>query len=75
MSCHLVDIHVGKRIKAKRIKFGMSQQALASAAGTTPHQIKQYEIGKGRLPSSHLHDISKALGVSIGYFFEELGKR
>jgi len=69
---HPVDVHVGKRIRHRRWLVGMTQQQLAEHVGIKFQQIQKYETGANRVSASRLWDISKALQVSISFFFEGL---
>jgi transcriptional regulator with XRE-family HTH domain len=68
-----IDIHVGKRLRLRRTVLGMSQEQLAETLGITFQQVQKYEKGINRIGSSRLFDISKALTVPVGFFFEEYG--
>src|SRR5258708_40229763 len=65
-----VDIHVGQKIRARRIFLKMSQTEVADAVGITFQQIQKYEKGANRVGASRLQQISDALGVSPFYFFD-----
>ena len=65
-----VDIHVGQKIRARRIFLQMSQTDVADALGITFQQIQKYEKGMNRVGASRLQQISQVLGVSPFYFFE-----
>lgn len=67
-----IDLHVGQRIKAKRILQNMSQERLARALGISYQQLQRYESGKGRLPCSMLYRAAEALDVPVGFFFEQM---
>ena len=67
-----VDIHVGARIRMRRILLDMNQQALARKLGLTFQQVQKYENGTNRVSASRLSGIAEALGVTIGYFFLDL---
>lgn len=71
---HPVDVHVGKRIRHRRWMVGMTQQQLAEQVGIKFQQIQKYETGMNRVSASRLWDISDALTVDIGFFFEGLGE-
>lgn len=71
---HLVDSHVGQKIRQRRWMVGMTQQQLAEAVGIKFQQIQKYETGMNRVSASRLWDISRALGVSASYFFEGLSE-
>ena len=72
---HLVDVHVGKRIRQRRWLVGMTQQKLAECVGIKFQQIQKYETGANRVSASRLWDISEALNVPVESFFEGLDKR
>ena len=67
---HVVDVHVGQRIRHRRWTVGMTQQQLADAVGIKFQQIQKYETGMNRISASRLWDIAQALDVSISFFFE-----
>lgn len=67
-----VDIHVGGRVRLRRTLLGLSQEKLGEAVGLTFQQIQKYERGANRIGSSRLYDLSKVLGVSVAYFFDEM---
>jgi len=68
---HPVDIHVGKQLRSRRKRLGMSQEELGKSVGVTFQQIQKYERGTNRVGSSRLYQFSKVLGTSISYFFDE----
>ncbi len=67
---HLVDIHVGKRIRHRRWLAGMTQQQLAESVGIKFQQIQKYETGANRVSASRLWDIAASMGVDVAFFFE-----
>ena len=69
---HPVDVHVGKRIRHRRWMVGMTQQQLAEKVGIKFQQIQKYETGMNRVSASRLWDLSSALSVPIGFYFEGL---
>lgn len=69
---HVVDVHVGKRIRQRRWLIGMTQQQLAGQVGIKFQQIQKYETGANRVSASRLWDIADAVGVSVSFFFEGL---
>lgn len=66
-----VDIEVGRRVKARRLAIGMSQERLASILGVTYQQVQKYERGTNRIGSSRLAEIAKALSVPVAALFED----
>lgn len=69
---HIVDTHVGKRIRQRRWLIGMTQQTLADMVGIKFQQIQKYETGANRVSASRLWDIGTAMGVPVSCFFEGL---
>jgi len=66
-----VDVAVGARIRLLRKLRGLSQQALAEAAGVTFQQIQKYERGANRVSASMLSRIAAALDTPVGEVFGE----
>lgn len=64
------DLHVGKRLRRRRRLLGMTQQELASQVGVRFQQIQKYECGANRITASRLFDLSRAMNVSVQYFFD-----
>ena len=69
---HMVDRHVGERIRRRRRALGLSQDDLARAVELTFQQIQKYERGANRVSASKLYQIATALTTSTHYFFEGL---
>jgi transcriptional regulator with XRE-family HTH domain len=69
-SATAVDVHIGQKLRARRIFLGLSQTELANAAGITFQQVQKYEMGTNRVGASRLQQFSEALGVPPSYFFE-----
>jgi len=65
-----VDIHVGARVKSRRLILGLSQEELAKAIGLTFQQVQKYERGTNRISVSRLVDICRTLKAPVDYFFE-----
>ncbi len=69
-----IDIHVGKRLRARRIFLGMSQDDLAKKVGITFQQLQKYERGTNRVSASRLYLLSRVLDVPVDFFFEGFEK-
>jgi transcriptional regulator with XRE-family HTH domain len=67
-----VDVHVGARVRLRRMLLGMSQEKLGEHLGLTFQQIQKYEKGINRIGASRLFDLSQVLGVPVQFFYEEL---
>ena len=67
-----IDIHVGRRIRMRRVWRDMTQVALAGAIGLTFQQVQKYEKGTNRVSASRLTEIAAVLDVAPSYFFEDM---
>lgn len=67
-----VDVHVGNRLRSRRVLVGMSQESLATNIGLTFQQVQKYERGANRIGASRLFEFSQILGVPVSYFFEDV---
>ncbi|MDB5475866.1 MAG: transcriptional regulator, Cro/CI family [Phenylobacterium sp.] len=66
-----IDVAVGARIRLFRKMRGLSQQALAEAAGVTFQQIQKYERGANRVSASMLARIAETLRAPVAELFGE----
>jgi transcriptional regulator with XRE-family HTH domain len=67
-----VDMHVGIRIRERRLSMGMSQAQLGNATRLGYRQIQKYERGVNRVGASVLFELSHALEVPVAFFFEDI---
>ena len=67
-----VDIHVGSRVRLRRLLLGLSQEKLGDELGVTFQQVQKYERGANRIGASRLFRVAEVLEVPIGFFFEGL---
>lgn len=67
---HPIDIHVGRRLRARRRLLGLTQETLARAVDIRFQQIQKYESGANRVSASRLWALAKALEAPVSYFFE-----
>src|SRR4029079_10610297 len=65
-----IDVHVGGRVRMRRIEVNMAQQILGRQIGLTFQQLQKYEKGTNRIGASRLQQIGKTLQVPASYFFE-----
>ncbi len=65
-----IDLHLGRRLRRRRRLLGLTQQQLAIQVGIRFQQIQKYECGANRITASRLFDLSRALNVSVQYFFD-----
>ena len=66
-----IDVHVGQRVRQRRVLCGLSQTELANAIGLTFQQLQKYERGMNRISASKLWQISQVLVVPVQWFFKE----
>jgi transcriptional regulator with XRE-family HTH domain len=66
-----VDVHVGSRVRLRRMLLGMSQEKLGEHLGLTFQQVQKYEKGVNRIGASRLFDLAKVLGVPVQFFYDE----
>lgn len=67
---HPFDIHVGSRVRDRRLRLNMSQGNLGKFLGLTFQQIQKYESGRNRISAGLLPMIARTLGVEITHFYE-----
>ncbi len=70
-----IDLHLGKRLRRRRRLLGLTQQQLAGAVGVRFQQIQKYECGANRISAARLWQLSEALEVPIGYFYDGLSDK
>ena len=67
---HLINVHVGGRIRLRRRSMGLSPGELANALGVRYQQVQYYEVGRNQITSSSLHILTQILDVPISFFFD-----
>ena len=65
------NIHLGKKLRMRRLSLGLTQTKVAQAINVTFQQIQKYEKGTNGVSSSRLMQLSHFLQVSITYFYED----
>ena len=71
-SASTIDLHVGTRIRMRRLLMDMSQEKLGDSLGVTFQQVQKYERGTNRVGASRLWDISRVLDVPVSFFYDGL---
>jgi transcriptional regulator with XRE-family HTH domain len=66
-----IDLHVGSRVRLRRMLLGMSQEKLAERLGVTFQQVQKYEKGINRIGASRLFDLAQVLGVPVQFFYDD----
>lgn len=67
-----VDRYVARRLRDRRILFGLKQREVADMLGLSPQQVHKYETGSSRISIGRLFELADILGVGIEFFFEGL---
>ena len=65
------NIHLGRKLRMRRLSLGLTQTKVANAINVTFQQIQKYEKGTNGVSSSRLIQLSSFLKVPITYFFED----
>ena len=65
-----IDVHVGSRVRLRRMLVGLSQEKLGDSMGLTFQQIQKYEKGVNRIGASRLFKLSQVLDVPVQFFFD-----
>ncbi len=68
------NLHLGKKLRMRRLSLGLTQTKVANAINVTFQQIQKYEKGTNGVSSSRLIQLSNFLKVPITYFFEDFGE-
>jgi transcriptional regulator with XRE-family HTH domain len=66
-----IDVHVGSRVRLRRMLLGMSQERLGERLGLTFQQVQKYEKGVNRIGASRLFDLAQVLGVPVQFFYDD----
>ncbi|MDD2868876.1 helix-turn-helix transcriptional regulator [Neomegalonema sp.] len=67
-----IDVHVGSRVRLRRMLVGMSQEKLGEKLNLTFQQVQKYEKGANRIGSSRLYTIASILNVPVQFFFDDM---
>jgi transcriptional regulator with XRE-family HTH domain len=69
-----VDLHVGKRLRAARLRARLSQEELGRGIGVSFQAVQKYEQGENRLSASRLYRAAQLVRQPISFFFEHLAR-
>jgi transcriptional regulator with XRE-family HTH domain len=67
-----IDVHVGSRVRMRRMLVGLSQEKLGDRLGLTFQQVQKYEKGSNRVSASRLYQMAQILSVPVQFFFDDL---
>ena len=65
------NIHLGKKLRMRRLSLGLTQTKVAEAINVTFQQIQKYEKGTNGVSSSRLMQLAMFLKVPVNYFYED----
>jgi transcriptional regulator with XRE-family HTH domain len=65
------NVHLGKKLRMRRLSLGLTQTKVAQAINVTFQQIQKYEKGTNGVSSNRIMQLSQFLKVPIIYFFED----
>lgn len=63
---HFIPVNIGDRIRAARVKAGLTQRVLAALLGVDKSAVAQWEGGgggKGGIKTSNLVEVARVLGI------------
>ncbi len=69
-----IDVHVGSRVRLRRMLVGMSQEKLGEQLGLSFQQIQKYEKGASRIGAGRLFQIAQIFDVPVQFFFDHMSK-
>jgi transcriptional regulator with XRE-family HTH domain len=64
------NVHLGGKLRLRRLALGLTQTKVAQAINVTFQQIQKYEKGTNGISSLRIMQLSKFLRVPVIYFFE-----
>jgi transcriptional regulator with XRE-family HTH domain len=65
-----VDVRIGGRISAARIRARLTQRTVAAEIGVSAAQLQKYEKGTNRISGVALSIVAKLTGAPIASFFD-----
>ena len=65
------NVHLGKKLRMRRLSLGLTQTKVANAINVTFQQIQKYEKGTNGVSSSRLMQLAMFLKVPVNYFYED----
>ena len=65
------NIHLGKKLRMRRLSLGLTQTKVAQAINVTFQQIQKYEKGTNGISSLRIMQLANFLKVPVVFFFED----
>lgn len=69
----LIDARIGSRVAVRRRELKMPPSEVATAIGLTETELTSREVGSASFKPSEIVQLATVLGVTPGWFFENLG--
>jgi transcriptional regulator with XRE-family HTH domain len=70
----IFNVHLGRKIRDRRLSLGLTQTKVGNALGFSFQQIQKYEKGLNGVTSEKLLDLANVLQVPINFFYEGYDK-
>ena len=70
----IFNVHLGRKIRDRRLSLGLTQTKVGDALGFSFQQIQKYEKGLNGVTSEKLLDLANVLQVPINFFYEGYDK-
>ena len=67
---HELDHYIGKRLREKRLKRGLTLEDLSEKLNLSRQQLQKYETAQSRLSTTILYHLGLLLDVKPSYFFQ-----
>ena len=71
MDKHIIDAHVGNKLRQFRLLTNVTQKELGDTLGISFQQVQKYEAGSNRVSASKLYEIAQFLNTPISAFFPQ----
>ena len=65
------NVHLGKKLRMRRLSLGLTQTKVAQAINVTFQQIQKYEKGTNGISSLRIMQLANFLKVPVVFFFED----
>ena len=66
-----LDHHLGRCLRQRRLRLGLSQRDIAEFLGVTYQQVQKYEHGSNRIAADTLMALAEFLDLPIDAFFAQ----
>ncbi len=65
-----IDLHMGRRLRRRRLILGLTQQQLGSKTGVRFQQVQKFECAANKMSAEKLWKFAQALDAPITYFYD-----